>query len=249
MMIFGDLIQSSPALTQPSTIWCIGRETLSAARRLLLFLSLFISLRFRSSGNDLGNSVAADSTGVYLAGTAGVQIVDKGEDDADDTDAFVVKYNSTGGLLWERTWGTSGPDQGNGVAVDAGSGLVYVVGTTRGSMGAEVLSEGEGEIVGGADDSGGDGDPEAASTAVNSGASDVFLTCLDAADGDIKWTVQFGSAAADVGNSVAVGPRGGVFLVGQLGDDDDASLAGARAFLAKYDYLGNSQVRTGEKAN
>ncbi|CAN0431478.1 unnamed protein product [Ectocarpus sp. 12 AP-2014] len=71
--------------------------------------------------------------------------------------------------------------------------------------------------------------------------SDVFLTCLDAADGDVQWTRQFGSSAVDVGNRVAVGPRGGVFLVGQLGDDADSSLAGPRAFLAKYDYLGNAQ--------
>lgn len=186
--------------------------------------------------------MAADPTGVYLAGTASVQSSGKGADEQDDTDAFVVKYNSTGGVLWNTSWGTSEPDLGNGVAVDGGSGLVYVVGTTRGSMGADVMVPGLGEVggVGGGGgenrDSGGDGG------ALNAGASDVFLTCLGAADGEIRWTQQFGSAASDVGNRVAVGPRGGVFLVGQLGDDDDTSLAGARAFLAKYDYLGNAQV-------
>lgn len=78
--------------------------------------------------------------------------------------------------------------------------------------------------------------------AENAGSSDVFVTCLDAVGGGVLWTRQFGSSSADVGNSVAVGPRGGVFLVGQLGDNEDLSLAAPRAFLAKYDYLGNAQV-------
>lgn len=206
-----------------------------------------------SSGEDLGNSVAADATGVYLAGTESVlkssgssssgKGAEAGAADIDDTDAFVAKYNSTGGVLWKTSWGTSEPDLGNGVAVDGGSGLVYVVGTTRGLM----TSGGAGEEAGGGGVSGGSTDVgiatvEDVTVAVNAGMSDVFLTCLGAADGEVQWTRQFGSSAVDVGNRVAVGPRGGVFVVGQLGDDGDASLAGPRAFLAKYDYLGNSQV-------
>lgn len=194
-----------------------------------------------------------------------MQSNDTGSDDQEDTDAFVIKYDSAGELLWRTSWGTSEPDLGNGVAVDGGSGRVYVVGTTRGSMGAAdtrkttttssssetatgTAADDEREENGGEGGSGSvqlGGDAAGADTATaNAGASDVFLTCLDAADGEIQWTVQFGSSTADVGNRVAVGPRGGVFLVGQLGDDDDPSLAGARAFLAKYDYLGNSQVRS-----
>lgn len=134
---------------------------------------------------------------------------------------------------------------GNGVAVDAGSGLLYVVGTTKGSMptGKAVEDDGGGSI--GIESSIGiEGSVETTTqdVAVNAGGSDVFLSCLGAEDGEIQWTVQFGSATSDVGTRVAVGPRGGVFVIGQMGDDDDESLAGARAFLAKYDYLGNSQV-------
>lgn len=194
---------------------------------------------FRSSADDEGNAVAADLTGVYLAGAVSVQSSTSGSDQINDKDAFVVKYNSTGGLLWETSWGTSESDVGNGVAVDAGSGLVYVVGTTKGSMptGKVVGSDGGGSV-------GIEGSVETTTkdVAVNAGGSDVFLSCVGAEDGEIQWTVQFGSATSDVGTRVAVGPRGGVFVIGQMGDDDDESLAGARAFLAKYDYLGNSQV-------
>lgn len=209
-------------------------------------------LRFRSSGEDLGNSVAADSTGVYLAGSTAVRSNDTGPDDQDDTDAYVVKYNSTGGLLWTTSWGTSELDLGNGVAVDGGSGVVYVVGNTRGSMGADAQTIGSASKGAGVGVVSGDGEEtdgrsdtteqEGDTVAINAGGSDVFLTCLAASDGEIQWTVQFGSSATDVGTRVAVGSRGGVFLVGQLGDDSDPSLAGTRAFLAKYDYLGNAQV-------
>lgn len=189
----------------------------------------------RPTGNDFGYSVAADSTGVYLTGAAGAQSTGSGMDSDDDTDAFVVKYNSTGGMVWEQRWGSSDADVGNGVAVDDGSGLVYVVGKTWGAMGREVWTPNTDTQTNG-------DDGEAGSTGgINAGLTDVFLTCLDATNGEIQWTVQFGSSAADVGNSVAVGPRGGVFFVGQLGDDDPS--ARPRAFLAKYDYLGNSQVR------
>lgn len=194
-----------------------------------------------SSGEDLGNSVAADATGVYLAGTESVPRNSSRSSSTDDTDAFVVKYNSTGGLLWKTSWGTSQPDLGNGVAVDGGSGLVYVVGTTRGSMSSGDVADGNEYGTGGLNGEG-SAAGEAHTAGVNAGMSDVFLTCLSAANGEVQWTRQFGSSAMDVGNRVAVGPRGGVFAVGQLGDDGDSSLSGQRAFLAKYDYLGNAQV-------
>ena len=204
----------------------------------------------------LGNSVAADGAGVYLAGTLSVSSNDTGADEQDDTDAFVVKYNSTGGLVWKTSWGTSEPDLGKGVAVDDGSALVYVVGSTKGAMDEQARASGSsaeasagggaGEVGGGGSTGGGGGsasaDLEGKVVATNAGSSDVFLTCLDATEGGVLWTRQFGSSSADGGVSVAVGPRGGVFLVGQLGDDEDLSLAGPRAFLAKYDYLGNAQV-------
>lgn len=219
---------------------------------------LLISLH-RSSGEDLANSVAADGTGVYVAGTESIprNSSSSGADDDQglDTDAFVVKYNSTGGVLWKTSWGTSEPDLGNGVAVDGESGLVYVVGTTRGLMPPSGHDDRDGRAGDGAGGGGGGGGVSATASAatsppagqdstvgVQAGMTDVFLTCLGAADGEIQWTRQFGSSSADVGNRVAVGPRGGIFLVGQLGNDDDPSLAGPRAFLAKYDYFGNAQV-------
>ncbi|CAM9993220.1 unnamed protein product [Discosporangium mesarthrocarpum] len=187
-------------------------------------------VEYGSTGEDLGNAVAVDDTGVYMVGSTTVVVetddatsvggAGGGATAADDKNAFIVKYNSTGDLQWERSWGTPSLDMANGVAVDSSGGLVYVVGLTRGSMGPEQGAKAE---------------------VVNAGSSDVFLSCVGADRGELRWTAQLGSSATDVGNRVAVGPRGGVFVVGQLGDDEDPGLSGAHAFLAKYDYLGNLQ--------
>ena len=56
-------------------------------------------------------------------------------------------------------------------------------------------------------------------------------------------TTQVGSVTHDVAVRVAVGPRGGVYVVGQLGLDD-APLAAAPAFLGRWDYLGKHSINS-----
>jgi tetratricopeptide (TPR) repeat protein len=49
---------------------------------------------------------------------------------AGGSDAFVLKYNSDGNLLWNNTWGGSDSDSGRGIALD-GSGNVFITGYTN----------------------------------------------------------------------------------------------------------------------
>ena len=71
--------------------------------------------------SDLGNDVAADSlNNVYLAGSTS----SFGEGFGD---MALVKYSSSGVQQWNRTWGGSSGDYGNGVAVDS-SENVYLAG-------------------------------------------------------------------------------------------------------------------------
>jgi hypothetical protein len=53
-------------------------------------------------------------------------------------------------------------------------------------------------------------------------------------------STQVGSPEYDVAVRVAVGPRGGVYVVGQMGTENP--LESARAFLGRWDYLGNQQA-------
>jgi phage gpG-like protein len=90
------------------------------------------SRQIGTSSQDGSYSVAADGAGgVYITGwTKG----GFGEPNAGYDDAFLVKYDDSGNLLWSRQLGTSSYDYGNSVAVD-GAGGVYISGHTWGSLG------------------------------------------------------------------------------------------------------------------
>ncbi len=75
------------------------------------------------SNPDQGKSLALDSMGnIYLAGWTN-------SFGAGAADTFLLKFNSTGGLLNQVTWGGSSDDKAAGVAVDS-SGNVYLTGST-----------------------------------------------------------------------------------------------------------------------
>ena len=83
-----------------------------------------------SSERDRGVGVALDSSGnIYVVG-------DTDGFGAGDRDILLLKYDHSGSLLWQRTWGGSSYDWSprSGVALGS-SGNVYIVGST-GSFGA-----------------------------------------------------------------------------------------------------------------
>ncbi len=76
------------------------------------------------SGEDVGNGVAVDAlNNVYLVGNTD-------SFGAGDSDMVLVKYDSSGGEQWYRTWGWIEKDMGQGVAVDS-SENVYLAGSTN----------------------------------------------------------------------------------------------------------------------
>ena len=93
-------------------------------------------------GNDVdnGNFCATDATGnVYLSGstsssvTAISTIGSHQSTYGGNGDAFLVKFNSSGGRQWGTYYGGVGGDNGNSCATDA-TGNVYLVGTTNSSL-------------------------------------------------------------------------------------------------------------------
>lgn len=78
-------------------------------------------------------AVAVDPKGdVYLAGESSADF--GGQANQGAKDALVVKFDGDGNYLWSVMLGTSSDDEANGVAVDE-KGCVYVVGSSRGSLG------------------------------------------------------------------------------------------------------------------
>jgi hypothetical protein len=98
-----------------------------------------------TSGSDLGNGVALDSSNnIYVTGVTEDGL--DGNSSAGEDDIFLVKYNSSGTKQWTRQHGTSQNDYGRKIAIDA-KGYIYL------------LADG----YGGIDDN------------TNSGSSDIYL--------------------------------------------------------------------------
>ncbi len=87
-----------------------------------------------ASYTDRGVGIAVDSSGnVYIGGyTYGVG--------AGGYDAFIVKYNSSGTVQWQRTLGGVGHDFGMGIDIDS-SGNAYITGRDGGGSGAFIVAK------------------------------------------------------------------------------------------------------------
>jgi SdrD B-like domain/Beta-propeller repeat len=79
--------------------------------------------------NDFVNGLAADTTGVYVAGSTDGELA--GQSSSGGTDAFVLKFDSLGALTWTRQFGSGSSDDAFGVAAVAPDN-VFVVATSLG---------------------------------------------------------------------------------------------------------------------
>lgn len=169
--------------------------------------------QFGSAALDNGLAVAADASGVYIAGQTlgtlpGQERGASGSSQGLQGDAFVHKFDATGVTQWTRQFGTLRSDAAQGLAVH--EGFVYVAGWTSGALGRE---------------------PSA-------GSVDAFVQELDV-NGSVSWTRQFGSSESDWALGLAV-HQTGLYIVGQTAGllPNQVSAGAADAFLAKYDRQG-----------
>jgi len=168
-------------------------------------MSDILLLKFNSSGSlvwqrtyggsddDQGSSVAVDSSGnIYVTG--GIREFGAGSDDV-----LLLKFDPSGNLLWQRTWGGIHLDYGSGVAVDS-SDHIYVAGTTA---------------------------------SFGTGLSDVFLLRFDSS-GDLAWQKTWGPHQPSFasGNGVAVDSSGSIYVTGYFGAPYDI-------LLLKFDSSGS----------
>jgi PKD repeat protein len=197
-------------------------------------------------GDDVCSGVGVDGEGnIYVAGHT--QSFSGGI-----SDAFVLKYDSSGSLLWQTTWGGSDWDYVYGFAVDD-SGQAYITGETWSFEGNGeaflVKFDAGGAIVwqkiwGGSDyDYGygvavsGNGNVfvtgETASYSV--GVSDVFTLAYDSS-GNLLWQKTWGESNDDRGYAVASDASGQAFVTGETYSFGTGS---TEIFLLKYDASGN----------
>jgi hypothetical protein len=180
------------------------------------------------SGDDLGSSIAVDSTGAaYVAGitsstdfptTAGVvQPFSGGGGNTCGTnhtatclDGIVFKLDPSGAPLYATYLGGSNDDEGFGIAVD-GSGNAYIAGDTfstdfphtNGLF--QILNKGAGA----------------------NGSDDGFVTELNATATAFVYSTYLGGSFSDFANGIAVDASGNAYVTGETLSTDFPITAGA----------------------
>ena len=114
---------------------------------------------------------------------------------------------------WSRQFGTRQADEALAVALDR-SGNAYVAGWTFGTLPGQT----------------------------SAGTVDAFVRKVDP-EGNELWTRQFGSWESDFARSVAIGPSGDVYVVGETNGTlpGQRSAGGRDAFLRRYDPEGSER--------
>ncbi len=147
------------------------------------------------NSDDYGWDIAVDDTGlVYVTG----ETYSFG---AGYNDLYLLKYNSSGDLLWQKTWSGEDWEDSFGVAVGRG-GSVYVTGSTQ---------------------------------SAGIGNADAILLKYDDS-GNLLWQKTWSRSSDDFGRSVVVDDTGLVYVTGTT---QNAGIGNADAFLLKYDDNGN----------
>jgi len=195
---------------------------------------------------DISLDVAVDSTNnIYLVGITESL-------GAGGQDLCLVKYDNSGVYQWNRTWGGTDDDDGNGIAVDS-SDNVYITGYTESfgfdmvlvkynSSGVQQWNSTWGGIGGGRGtgvvlDSSGNIYVVGYTSSFGAGSYDMVLVKFDSF-GVQEWNRTWGGSSIERGYGVAVDSLDNVYVSGRtysfgVGDFDMA--------LVKYDSFGVQQ--------
>ncbi|MBK8846298.1 MAG: SBBP repeat-containing protein [Bacteroidetes bacterium] len=145
--------------------------------------------------SDQSLSVSTDISGnVFITGLFSYQITfgTTPLTGAGDLDIFIVKYDSSGNVLWAKSEGGTGDDRGYCVATDA-NGNIFITGPFDSptiTFGATTLTKG--------------------------GITDIFIAKYDSS-GNVLWAKRAGGTKYDIGISVATDASGNVFMTGYFG--------------------------------
>ena len=189
-----------------------------------------------STSDDYGNSVTADALGnVFVTGYFASPTISFGSytlTNSGNYDIFIVKYDAGGNVLWAKSAGGAGNDNGYSAKTD-GAGNIYLTG----SFGSSIIVFGS-------------------YTLTNSGVLDAYLVKYDT-NGNVLWAKNPMGSGADESWSVCPDANGNVYFTGDyisptmvFGTYTITNLGACSLFLAKYDGNGNALwVKNAEVSN
>jgi hypothetical protein len=163
---------------------------------------------------DDGNSCTIDALGnIYMTGatfsSSGIATAGAHQTaNAGYTDAFLVKFNSSGVMQWGTYYGGVGPDDGFSCTTDA-SGNVYMTGQAQQQMAASGIAT-----------------PGSHQSAYGGGYNDAFLVKFDS-NGVRQWGTYYGGSLGDSGNSCTIDAFGNIYMTGWTQSSTGIATAGA----------------------
>jgi len=146
---------------------------------------------YGSHAEDGANSIAITPDGGYVvAGQNRASTGDVGENNG-RYDYWILKLDAFGDLEWERSYGGSGDERANSIAITPDGGYV-VAGVSESSDGDVSSSKGD---------------------------NDYWIVKLDAL-GDLEWERSYGGSGNDMAYSIVLAPEGGYVVTGGTGSFD-----------------------------
>ena len=147
---------------------------------------------------------------------------------AGSTDAFLVKFSSSGSRLWGTYYGGTNFDEGANCIVDKNNNVI-LVGTTYSS--SNVAASGFQNTIG--------------------GSSDAFLVSFSSS-GSRLWATYYGGSDDDIGNSASSDTAGNIYLAGRTfsssgiasGGFQNSMVGTSDAFLVKFTSSGSRSWAT-----
>ncbi len=184
---------------------------------------------YGGTSTEEGYAVDTDASGdVYMVGYTSGSITDVAtpgshDDISNGTDAFLVKFNTSGVRQWATYYGGASTDYGYWVCVD-NQANVYITGYTFSSDAISTPGSHQATYIG----------------------TDAFLAKFNSA-GVRQWGTYYGGTSTEYGQGVCVDAANNVFLAGYTSGSatdiasvgaHDAIVNGGDAFLAKFDSAG-----------
>ncbi len=178
--------------------------------------------------NDYGVGITTDINGnIYVVGSFFSSAITFGNITLTSTGSmnfFIVKYNSSGNVIWAKS--STGSSAGRGICADV-HGNIYVIGDFNSAtiaLDSVVLT--------------------------SVGSLDLFLAKYDTL-GNVIWAKNAGGTDAEIGQSINVNANGNIFVTGQFhspsvsfGSSTITNTSGNNGYgdfyIAKYDSMGNA---------